>query len=73
MLPGLRVPRLFFMNCQYASISAIRSTDSRTTSASVFTPKAFLARWRARSFTKKDLRFSLALDGMLTSMFLVHL
>jgi hypothetical protein len=55
------------MNRQNFSISAIRSTDARTTSASVVTPKSFLA-WRtARSFTKKDLRFSPASRPIMAS------
>src|SRR3990167_7011525 len=47
------------MNSQNSSISAIRSTESRMTSALVLTPRAFLARWSAVSSTKKDFRFSL--------------
>ncbi len=67
MLAGLRVRRLLFMNCQNASISATLSTDSRTTSASLFALKAFLACRRASSSTKKDFRFSLALVDIAAS------
>ena len=37
------------------------------TSASVFTPRALLARLSARSSTKKDLRFNFALNAIVTS------
>src|ERR1700736_1148272 len=59
-LPGVSVARGFFMNRQNSSISAMRSTETRTASASVATPNARLARRTARASTKNDLRVSTA-------------
>ena len=53
MLPGLSARRDFFINSQNSSISTTRSTDNRMASASVFAPRAFLARLSARSSTNR--------------------
>src|SRR5207244_7786503 len=63
-LPGFRRPRVRAMKRQNTSISATRSTARRTASASVATPRAFLARRSARVSTKNDLRSSPATVGM---------
>jgi len=68
MLPGLRVARLFAMNRQNLSISATRSKDSRTASASVRTRNTRLARRNAPVSIKKDFRVSVACFGMIGAL-----
>src|SRR2546426_7130255 len=48
------------MKRQNASISATRSTEMRTASASVLTPSAFRARLSVRTSTKSEVRFKFA-------------
>src|SRR2546430_8036235 len=60
-------PCLFSKTRQNFSIWAIRSTATRTISASVVTPSSLLARRSARSSTKKDLRVSVASRRMMVS------
>lgn len=66
MLSGVRTPWLLRMKRQKASISAIRSTESRTVSASLLARSAFRALRKTGVLTKNERRVSrLALRGML--------